>query len=396
MIKAYYTVLLSLCLVLARPLFALDDHGHEHEMTSQAHSDEPASAGMHRDGHAYTHEEEGGLRLSAQQRRQAGIQIETLLPKPIENQIEAPGEIRLNSYASRQVTPRIEAQVIERHVRMGDRVTVGQPLVSLSSVAMSEAQANLLSAQYEWQRVRKLGRKVVSERRYQEARIAAQQARARLLAYGMTAEQIDRLAKGSQVELASGRFELLAAIDGTVVNDDFVVGQMVAPGDRLFVVSDESQLWVEARLEPLSAYRIREGSLARILVNHQWLACRVTQIHHALDETTRTLSVRLTIPNPDDKLHSGQFVTVRIEAGDSDEMGLLLPNDAVLRSPDGDWQVFAEHEPDLFQPMEVEIVRQLGDRVLVEGIEAGTRVVTDGAFFLQSELAKSSFDVHNH
>jgi len=33
---------------------------------------------------------------------------------------------------------------------------------------------------------------------------------------------------------------------------------------------------------------------------------------------------------------------------------------------------------------------------LVSGIEPGTRVVTAGAFFLASELAKSGFDIHNH
>ncbi|MEW8050740.1 MAG: efflux RND transporter periplasmic adaptor subunit [Candidatus Thiodiazotropha endolucinida] len=396
--KAYHTVVLSLCLVLTGPLPAADDHGHEHEheASTPVHNDEPARPGMHRDEHEHEREMEGGLQLSAQQRRQAGIQIETLLPQPIENEIEAPGEIRLNHYATRQVTPRIDAQIIERHARLGDSVTVGQPLVSLSSVAMSEAQATLLSAQFEWQRVRKLGRKVVSERRYQEARIAAQQARSRLLAYGMTADQIDRLAKGNQADQTSGRFDLLAAIDGTVVHDDFVVGQMVAPGDRLFEISDESRLWVEARLDPASTYRIKEGSPARILVNDHWLKGKVSQVHHALDETTRTLSVRLTIPNPEDRLHSGQFVTVRIASGKSGETGLLLPTDAVLHSPDGDWQVFVEQEPGTFEPMEVKIIRQLGDRVVIEGIAPGTRVVTEGAFFVQSELAKSGFDVHNH
>jgi RND family efflux transporter MFP subunit len=254
----------------------------------------------------------------------------------------------------------------------------------------------MLTAENEWQRVRKLGRKVVAERRYQDARIAAQQARARLLAYGMSADQIDKLARGNRVDRADGRFDLLAPIAGTVIRDDFVTGQMVQPGDLLFEISDESRLWVEARLDPASAHRVRTGSKAQVLADGQWLPGEVIQVHHALDETTRTLSVRLAIRNPDDRLHPGQFVSVRIGTGDSGETGLLLPTAAVLRSADGDWQVFIEHEPGEFEPKEVDVIRQLGDRMLIDGIGPGTRVVTQGAFFVQSELAKSGFDVHNH
>ena len=52
----------------------------------------------------------------------------------------------------------------------------------------------------------------------------------------------------------------------------------------------------------------------------------------------------------------GLFVEARIE-GVSSERVLAVPNDAVLRSPDGDWQVFIEHEPGEFEPHEVEMVR---------------------------------------
>jgi hypothetical protein len=75
---------------------------------------------------------------------------------------------------------------------------------------------------------------------------------------------------------------------------------------------------------------------------------------------------------------------------------MVLPLNALLRSADGDWQVFVEHEPGEFEPKEVEIVRHMGGRVQIEGLESGSRVVTQGAFFVQSELAKSGFAVHNH
>jgi multidrug efflux pump subunit AcrA (membrane-fusion protein) len=121
----------------------------------------------------------------------------------------------------------------------------------------------------------------------------------------------------------------------------------------------------------------------------------VTQVHHALDEDTRTLAVRIEVPNPDDRLHPGLFVEALIE-GMTSERVLAVPNDAVLRSPDGDWQVFVEHESGEYEPHEVEVIRTTPEFTVIDGLEPGYRVVTRGAFFLQSELAKSGFDIHNH
>jgi len=73
-----------------------------------------------------------------------------------------------------------------------------------------------------------------------------------------------------------------------------------------------------------------------------------------------------------------------------------VPVEAVLRSPDGDWQIFIEHEAGEYNPLEVEIVRTTGGMAVISGVEEGMRVVTQGTFFLQSELAKAGFSIHNH
>lgn len=152
------------------PLIAADDHPHEHaEETHQIEADDEHDHGEEQTGqNEHLHEEGDRVHLNREQRLSAGILVETLQLRPIPNAIEAPGEIRLNAYASSRVIPRIEAQVVKRHVRLGNQVTEGQPLVTLSSVSMSEAQAALLVAAKEWQRVKKLGKKVVSERRFMQ------------------------------------------------------------------------------------------------------------------------------------------------------------------------------------------------------------------------------------
>lgn len=369
-----------------------DNHANEHD----EHAKEMDDHGNGHEGHDEHGEEEGGVELTAEQLRTGGIVVSELQPSKIQNEIRAPGEVIFNSYRSKIITPRISAQIVKRHARLGEKVKQGQALVTLSSVEMAEAQGDLLVADREWQRAKKLGKKVVSEKSYLAAQVAFQQATARALAFGMSKSQIATLLRQDDASKATGRFDLYATQDGTVTQDDFTTGEIIEPGRVLFDITDESSLWVEARLTPEDASQIHVSAPATIHVGKLVLKGRVTQIHHTLDESTRTLAVRIEVPNVNDRLHPGLFVNARIEAGTEHIMALTIPINAVLRSPDGDWMVFVEEEPGHFKPEEVAVLNTVGDRVIVEGIESGTRVVTQGAFFVQSEIAKSGFDIHNH
>jgi len=360
-----------------------------------AHGKEPhrQEPGEEHEAHKHGHEETSEVHLSPGQRLALDLEISVLEPRALGKTLRAPGEVRLNAYATAQVTPRIDAQVLGRHARLGDHVETGQPLVTLSSVEMAEAQGDLVVAEREWQRLTKLKDQFVSDTEYLAASVARQTALSRVLAYGMTQVQAEALVAAS--EKADGTFELLAPASGTVVRDDFVLGELVEPGRVLFEVTDESVRWVEARMPPEEAAQISVGEKARITYRDVWLDGRVTQIHHLLDEITRTQAVRVEVPDPDHRLHPGVFVDVVVLAGEGERV-LALPEAAVLRGPDGDWQLFVAEGENAFRPVEVDLVRTAGGMAVIEGIPAGTRVVTRGAFFLQSELAKGGFDPHNH
>lgn len=99
---------------------------------------------------------------------------------------------------------RITAQVVRRHARLGDHVKQDQPLVTLSSVEMAEAQGILLETEAELRRVEKLGREMVSDKRFVAAQVAYQHAYAKARAYGMTEKQIDVLVKAGDAAKATG------------------------------------------------------------------------------------------------------------------------------------------------------------------------------------------------
>ncbi|MFC4346561.1 efflux RND transporter periplasmic adaptor subunit [Kordiimonas lipolytica] len=350
------------------------------------------------DGHSEEEGEEHGeeeiIKMSDQELRDSGVVTARVAPRTLAETVSAPGEVTVNQYATIQVTPRIEAQVIARHARMGDVVKKGQPLVTMSSVEMARAQADLILTEQEWQRVQKLGRDVVSEQRFLEAKVAAQQAKAKVLAYGMSEAQVKTLL-ANEVSAATGEFDLLANQGGTIIHDTFVVGQIIAPGNLLFEVSDESRIWVEAQLSPEKAALVEQGSQAWVTKNGISMTGTVVQVHHRVDEATRTLSVRIEVNNQEDNLHPGQFTDVAIQTGETERV-VAVPNNAIVLL-EGQQVVF-KREGDELHPMPLDLGISKGGWTEVKaGLFGGDVIVVENAFLIKSLILKSKMgEGHGH
>jgi cobalt-zinc-cadmium efflux system membrane fusion protein len=339
---------------------------------------------------------EGVVSLTAEQMKIAGIIVEPLQLQVIHSFINAPGEVTFNSYKTAVISPRISAQLIEQHVVLGESVRKGQVIVTLSSVDMAEAQAKVIMTYLDWTRIKSLGKKIIAEQRYLEAQIDWELAKAKAIAYGMTEDQITSLVKSNNFSRANGRFDLVALIDGTILKEEHLIGQQIEPGQELNVITDESSMWVIANVAPDIASEISVGNKASVQWGNNSYPATVSQIYHNLDEVTRTSRIRLDVENDKDVLHSGLFVDTQIETLNQTK-ALLVPESAVLRSADGDWQVFVEQdEVGEFKGVEVKVLETRNGKTTIEGLEAGTAVVVEGAFFVQSELAKSGFEIHNH
>lgn len=362
-----------------------DEHAHDsHPVQESGDSDE-------RKGD----EENDTIILSAEQMQAAGIIVKPLQAEIINSAVSAPGEVKFNTYKTASITPRITAQVISSYVVLGEVVLPGQPIVSLSSVEMAEAQGALLVSDREWKRVKKLGRKVVSESRYTAAKVSWELAKAKVRAYGMTELQINDLLASEDFSRANGRFDLVATHGGTVLRENYIQGQQVEPGHELIRITNESSLWVVANVSPAVSRQIAIGNNASVHFDGQVVAAKVIQMYHSLDEITRTSGIRLAVENVNEALHPGMFVSTKIEISAGSKV-LVLPEEAVLRSADGDWMVMVQTESGEFKSQEVELVRVSDGRAVISGIQVGTPVVVKGSFFVWSESAKAGFEAHDH
>lgn len=376
---------LSLLILLLGPvsLPALAGDGHEgHE-----------SHGAESDHQEHTEHDSAVLTLSEDQRDTLGLRVIELRARPSRTRpLTVPAEITNNQYRTWTVPVRVDSQVLERAVTLGQHLESGDPIATLFSPAMADLQSDLQVAADEWRRVRGLGQRTVGNQRYLEVRSRYNSLHARARGFGLSDEDLEALEKGEGEE---GIYTLRAPDAGLVLTDAFQQGQWLTAGQPLVTLVDESQLWAEAALPPEPGLRLPMGTPATVRVDDTRIDGEVIQAGHRLDPVTRTLQVRVRVPNDDHLLHPGMFADVSLALPVPDHL-LSVPEAALTRAADGDWQVFVEEQPGRYRPVPVSPRGQLDGARLIEGVPEGTRVVVDGAFFLASEQAKSGFDVHRH
>jgi cobalt-zinc-cadmium efflux system membrane fusion protein len=347
--------------------------------TEDEHSE---AAGEHAD------ETEAPLSMTAEEQASAGLRVETLAPMKLGEVLQAPGEVVDNAYGVTLVTPRVAALVVRRHAKLGDEVAPGTALVTLSSVEVAEAQGELRIAEQEWKRVTALGRDAVSGRRYTEAAVAVEQARAKARAYGLAT---------NAASPANGEFTLYAPHAGRLTEDDFVIGQRIEPGVTLFRLVDESTVWVDATLPAEIARRVVVGKDATVVAAGVRLRGRVVQSAHRTAEDTRNAHVRVEVPNDGDQLHAGDFVEVSLATAGSGLDTLAAPTAALVQLQ-GQTVVFRERAAGEFEPVPVKVGAVVGDHTIVtDGVIAGDRIVVAGTYALKARMLKAELgEGHGH
>ena len=386
---------LSTLAFLAQPVLAGGDHA-----SVAKESGDSVTQTAPTDAHG-----EQALKLTETQQALAGISLlplssDSLNLANLNLDIRATATLVVDRDRTATLAPQLDVRVLARHVVPGQEVKKGEPLLTLGGAAVAQAQADYINAAAEWSRVKRMSEGAVSVSRRMQAQVDAELKRAILEAIKMTPAQIRALESTPE---AIGSYQLLAPIDGRVQQDIAMLGQVFSAGTPLMQLTDESYLWVEAQLTPTQTTHIQVGSSALVQVGDKTLAGKIIGRSHELDSVTRTEQVLVSMPNPDHVLHAGQFAELYFTGSTTDPngSGIVLPDAALTRGGDGDWQIFIQDE-DGFESIEVEVVQRQRGLSLVRGPElekaqqAQLKVVVAGAFFLASEQAKAGFDIHAH
>lgn len=332
----------------------------------------------------------------------------------VEREVSAPlsltAEAGWNEDRLAHVTPRIPGRITSVRASLGEEVERGRPLAMLDSLELAQAKSDYLAArsrlelaQKNFEREAGLREKgVSSEREYleanndlEEARIATEAAREHLSMLGLSRGEIRGLSHEDSLAL----FPLDAPIDGTVVDKHVVMGEVVGPEEKLFTIVDTGEIWLWLNVYEDDLSRISEGDPVQVVFRAypgERFEGRVSYSGSAVLPETRTVRVRVDVPNPEGRLRAGMFATARVSAGES-HRALLVPEEAI-QEIDGEAAVFVPEGGGSFEIRPVRPGPTLRGMVVIEsGLEPGERVVTEGAFTLKSEVRKEELGGgHSH
>jgi len=341
------------------------------------------------DGHGHEpgkHEENPAVELSPESMKMQNIVVETLAMRPVAEIMKTTAEIGFNEQHRVVLTARSSGWADKVAVFSNRQIKKNQLLARIYSPEFLSAQNEYLLIQ---QRANGKGPAAT------EAKSLLADARQRLRILGLTLGEINKMAKTGKVYPFQ---HIHSPITGTVIEHHLNTGDTIKPGQKMYVIASLDTVWADINLTETQLGKVRAGQPVNITVKAypgKRFNGRIASVGANVDEITRTVKARALIQNPERLLKPGMFADADIAIGRGDPE-LALPQRAILRSPDGDWMVFVEGKPGHFRPKEIEVERNVGDLSIIKGIPAGTRVVTQGAFFVQSELAKSGFEIHNH
>jgi membrane fusion protein, heavy metal efflux system len=371
---------------------------------------EPAAAARAGGGdeHPATHAEPraaGVVALAPEKLAAAGIRTAAAEVRRLAPQIETTGEVGYEEDRLAHVAPRIAGRVVEVPASLGDRVRRGEPLAVLDSVELGHAKAAFLAARAQEEVAREIHEReaalhaegITSQRAVLESRgelLEKQAERERteeaLRLYGVGAEEVAAARAGDR---SASRLLVRAPIAGTVVEKHATLGELAQPEDSLFTIADLGRvwIWIDVFEQQLAGVHLGDGVEVRAdAFPERTLAGEITYLAPQVAAETRSVRARIEVDNEDGLLRPGMFAKVRLSDPhvDGGPPAVVVPAAAVqLRA--GEPLVFVPLGDGRFEARPVALGRREGGWVeVVSGLEAGEPVVTEGAFFLKSELAR--------
>ncbi len=334
--------------------------------------------------HAMAGAQEGEVRLSAASL--AYVRVEAVSLEPEHAVIRAPARAAFRDGAVSKVGAPIPGRIMKLHVEAGDRVKVGDPLVTIASpeasgfhMDLSRAKIELAAARDTYERQSQMVEKGVG-REFEKvmAKAAVDELQAKLVHAQKAVSLLGRSSGGTVV--------VTAQIDGTVLRRYATLGAQVTPNDEPLVeLGNPNDLWVVAEVFQDDLQFIKEGS--KVTLEFASLKAgvpgHVEAIGVLVDTGLRRAPVYVKLDKADTALTPGMFARANIQA--PAEEGVTVPKGAILIKDGSTTVVYVDQGDNMFARRDVLVGYTFGEYVqILSGLKPGERVVVDGALLLDA------------
>jgi cobalt-zinc-cadmium efflux system membrane fusion protein len=331
------------------------------------------------------------------------IKIEPVGPYPFPVEKEAIGNISFADDLSVQVFPAYQGTIIKAFVELGVQVQKGQPLYTIKSPDLIQAESNLIGAAATYELTSKelarakdlSGTNGVSERELEQAASdeqtaegALKAARDAVLVFGKTNAEIDQMIASRKIDPA---LVVRSPIAGQVTSFNAPPGLLVQPGNppAPYSVADVTIKWMLADVPESESAFLHVGQPVAVKVMaypDRVSKGKVSKVYEAVDPNTHRVTIRSEIADPRNELRPGMLANFVIRVQGPVE-ATAMPANGVVREPDGSMVAWVTTDRRHFVQKIIKTgLRTDGQVQILEGLQRGELVVSDGAVFLSNML----------
>jgi Cu(I)/Ag(I) efflux system membrane fusion protein len=331
------------------------------------------------------------LQLSEQQIQLGNIQTDTIRNGTISDQLVLTATLNFDQMKASSVSSRVMGRVERLYYKnLGDYVKKGSALYDLYSEELNNAKQEYLLA------VDK--KKTFSNETVIDFDQLIQSAKNKLLLWGLTEAQVVELATTKK---ATPTTTFYSTANGYITQLDIREGNYVMEGGTIIKLADLSTLWAEAQVYTSQMAEVNSNSIATVQLpdfDNKEIKGRIEFMNPEINPDTRINLIRVSIPNPGNKLKPGMPAYVLLKS--PQRQSITLPIDAVIRDGKGA-TVWIQTGSNTFKSVMVQTGLESDGRIEIKsGLKEGDVVVLTGAYLLHSEFVfKKGADPmsgHNH
>lgn len=315
------------------------------------------------------------VHLNAQQIMLGNIQLDTISSGNIGDKLLLTGTLNFNQQRLSTVSTRIEGRIQTLYVKKtGDYVHKGDKLYDLYSEPLNNAKQEYANA---LQQQKTIGNSLINYGAVVES------AKTKLLLWGMTIPQIDKLAGATSPSTVTTFY---SPEEGYVTALNIQEGGYAMEGVPILQLADLSTLWAEAQVYTTQLSFFDKGDQVVVQIpdlGNLNIPGTIDFINPEIDPDTRINLVRVTIRNANNNLHPG--MPVYIMASNTQHHAITIPANAVLTDSKGT-TVWIQTKPGVFTVRMVQTGITSGERTeIISGLHPGDVVVSSGAYLINSE-----------
>ncbi len=316
------------------------------------------------------------VKVSLDKIQRTGVRTAKVETRSISRTVRGIGTIQHDESLLWIVTVRSDGYIEELFVnKTGQHVNKGEPLFRFYSPQIQLAQADLLVS---------LRAESASSKSEASRNLAGAMQKLRNL--DVPDSRIDEV---RQTMTNPRTIDWASPATGDVVEKKVIQGQRVIAGDELFRIADHSSVWLVAEVAEADIGQIKLGMAVTVTLRsfpaepqHGVVAFIYPEM---MNPETRTVTVRIELPNPDGKLKTGMYADVVFEAGEGEAPAVAVPDSAIIDSGARQVVLVVKGEG-RFEPRAVELGRR-GEAYteITSGLEVGEEVVTSATFLIDAE-----------